>query len=232
MIRALIFDFDGLILDTETPEFDALREIFAGYGVDLPVELYLRAIGSSYQDSGFVPCEHLMEQAGVEVDCDELERESYRRRIAIIDSQSLMPGVMAHIEAARAEGLKLAIGSSSGLDWVGRHLARLGIEDCFDAIATRDAVSGVVKPRPDVFIRTLEMLGVDARDAVVYEDSAHGITAAKAAGIFTVAVPNTLTRHADLSQADLQISSLADVPLADILRAAEKSTLQLDPTDH
>lgn len=221
MIRALIFDFDGLILDTETPEFDALREIFAGYGVDLPVDLYLRAIGSTYQDSGFVPCTHLMEQTGVEVDCDDLERESYRRRIGIIDRQPMMPGVMDHIEAARARGLRLAIGSSSDAGWVMRHLSRLGIVDCFDVFATRDDVAGRVKPQPDIFLKALEKLNVDSQEAVVYEDSAHGITAAKAAGIFAVSVPNGLTRHADLSHADLQITSLADVSLAEILHAAE-----------
>jgi len=231
MIRALIFDFDGLILDTETPEFDALHDIFAGYGIDLPIALYLRAIGSTYQDSGFVPCKHLMEQAGVTVDCEELERESYRRRIAIIDRQPIMPGVMNHITTARERGLQLAIGSSSDSGWVNRHLSRLGIDDCFDAIATRDDVTGAVKPRPDVFLKVLDKLGIDAEEAVVYEDSAHGITAAKAAGIFAVAVPNALTRHADLSHADLQIASLADVPLADILHAAENGALQSDQTD-
>lgn len=221
MIRALIFDFDGLILDTETPEFDALRDIFQGYGVDLPVELYLRAIGGTYEGSGFVPCLHLQEHAGVRIDCEELEAESYRRRIDIIDRQPAMPGVLTQIEAAEALGLRLAIGSSSPLAWITRHLTRLALFDRFESFATRDDVGGRVKPHPDIFLKALQKLGIRGHEAIVFEDSANGITAANAAGIFTVAVPNNLTRYADLSHANLQITSLADVPLADIIRAAE-----------
>ncbi|HOA25095.1 MAG TPA: HAD family hydrolase [Aggregatilineales bacterium] len=216
MIRALIFDFDGLILDTEKPDYDIWCDIYREYGCELPLDRYLNIIGTSLEQAGFVPFEHLVELTGLDLDRAEVEGRAHAGRLALIDAQPVLPGVEAHIQEARARGLKLAVASSSPLAWVERHLRRVGLFDCFDAIITSDDVERV-KPAPDLFEAALAALGVAPEEAIVYEDSAHGIEAARAAGIYAVAVPNFLTRHVDLSRANVQISSLADVTLGDLL---------------
>lgn len=216
MIRALIFDFDGLIVDTEKPDYDEWCSIYEAHGVSLPLERYLTIIGTSLEEAGFVPFEFLCELTGRELDRTALEGQARAGRLARIDAEPILPGVEAHIQAARERGFGLALASSSGRAWIERHLGRVGLLDAFDAILTGDDVERV-KPAPDLFEAALEALGVQPHEAVVYEDSAHGVEAARAAGTYVVAVPNFLTRHVDLSQAHLQVASLADVTLDDVL---------------
>jgi beta-phosphoglucomutase-like phosphatase (HAD superfamily) len=138
------------------------------------------------------------------------------RRTEFVHAKELLPGVLQHIVEAHVLGLKLGVASSSTTEWVTGHLARLGILDRFDCLRCRDDVAKV-KPAPDLYLAMLECLGVSAAEAFAIEDSPNGITAAKQAGLRCVAIPNSITARLDLSQADVVLSSLADVSLAELM---------------
>jgi HAD superfamily hydrolase (TIGR01509 family) len=213
LIRALIFDFDGLILDTEEPIYRSWEELYRAYGVELPFELWVKTVGSSNQ--AFHPQLHLEERLGRSLPQEEITRR-VERRAELVLAQPLLPGVTEMAEAARAAGMKVGVASSSSRDWVAGHLERLGILDRFDCLRCRDDVEHV-KPEPDLYLAVLDCLGVAADDAVAIEDSPNGITAAKRAGLRCVAVPNPITAGLDLSHADVQLGSLGEVTLTGLL---------------
>ncbi len=213
MIRALIFDFDGLILETEEPIYRSWKEVYEARGVALPFDLWVRTVGSSNQ--AFHPQRYLEERLGVPLSQDVLDRRVARRAEMVL-AEPLRPGVVDMAKAARARGMKVGVASSSSRDWVKGHLGRLGILDRFDCVVCRDDVEHV-KPEPDLYLASLACLGVAAAEAVAIEDSPNGVTAAKRAGLGCVAVPNRITSSLDLSQADLRLTSLADVTLPQLL---------------
>jgi HAD superfamily hydrolase (TIGR01509 family) len=209
LIRALIFDFDGLILETEEPIFRSWKEVYEAHGVPLPFELWVKTVGSSNQE--FPPQLRLEESLGRQLTQDEIDSR-VARRMELVLAEPVRPGVVDLARAAREDGMKVGVASSSSRDWVMGHLARLGIVDLFDCLRCRDDVEHV-KPEPDLYLAALDCLGVTAAEAVAIEDSPNGVMAAKRAGLRCVAVPNRITVGLDLSQADLRLSSLADVTL-------------------
>jgi HAD superfamily hydrolase (TIGR01509 family) len=212
--RALIFDFDGLILDTEGPVYRSWLEVYEAHGESLPFERWVQIVGST--TAGFHPQHHLEERLGRPLSQEVLDGRIGRRTEMIL-AEPLLPGIVQHVDAARSLGLKLGVASSSTRDWVSGHLERLGILDRFDCIRCRDDVAHA-KPEPDLYLAVLACLGVSATEALAIEDSPHGVTAAKRAGLRCVAIPNPITARLDLSQADLQLESLADVTLPDLLK--------------
>jgi HAD superfamily hydrolase (TIGR01509 family) len=213
LIRAIVFDFDGLILDTEEPVYRSWVEVYREHGEELPFDRWVEIVGST--TIGFHPQHHLEERLGRSLTQEVLDRR-IGRRTELILAQSLLPGVVQHIESAKAMGLKLGVASSSTRDWVRGHLDRLGILESFDCIRCRDDVANA-KPAPDLYLATIDCLGVLASEAIAFEDSPNGVLAAKRAGLRCVAIPNSITAHLDLGQADLVLSSLAGVTLADLL---------------
>jgi HAD superfamily hydrolase (TIGR01509 family) len=213
LIRAIVFDFDGLILDTEEPVYRSWLEVYREHGEELPFERWVEIVGST--TGSFHPQHHLEERLGRSLTREVLDRR-IGRRTELILAQSLLPGVVQHIESAKAMGLKLGVASSSTRDWVSGHLERLGILDSFDCVRCRDDVANA-KPEPDLYIAVIECLGVLASETIAIEDSPNGVLAAKRAGLRCVAIPNSITASLDLSQADLVLNSLADVTLADLL---------------
>jgi len=218
MVRAVIFDFDGLILDTEEPVFRSWVEVYQEHGAQLPFDRWVEIVGST--TIGFHPQHHLEELLGRPLSQEVLDRRIVRRT-ELVHAKELLPGVLQHIEEARASGLKLGVASSSTTGWVKGHLARLGILDRFHCLRCRDDVANV-KPAPDLFLAVLECLGVAAAEAFVIEDSPNGITAAKQAGLRCVAIPNSITAGLDLSRADVVLSSLAEVSLAELLTRVDR----------
>jgi HAD superfamily hydrolase (TIGR01509 family) len=213
MFRAIVFDFDGLILDTEEPVYRSWLEVYHAHGEELPFERWIQIVGST--TAGFHPQHHLEERLGRPLPKEVLDRR-IGRRTELILAQAVLPGVVDHIESARALGLKLGVASSSTRDWVSGHLARLGILDRFDCIRCRDDVPNA-KPEPDLYLSVLDCLGVSAPEAFAIEDSPHGIAAAKRAGMKCVAIPNSITERLDLTQADVVVRSLADVTLDELI---------------
>jgi HAD superfamily hydrolase (TIGR01509 family) len=213
LIRAIVFDFDGLILDTEEPVYRSWVEVYREHGEELPFDRWVEIVGST--TIGFHPQHHLEERLGRSLTQEVLDRR-IGRRTELILAQSLLPGVVQHIESAKAMGLKLGVASSSTRDWVRGHLDRLGILDSFDCIRCRDDVANA-KPAPDLYLAVIDCLGVLASEAIAFEDSPNGVLAAKRAGLLCVAIPNSITAHLDLGQADLVLGSLAGVTLAGLL---------------
>ena len=204
-LKAIVFDFDGLILDTEEPIYRSWLEVYAAHGQELPFDRWIQIVGSS--NAAFDPRANLEERLGRALTQDVLD-ERLRRRSELVMAQAILPGVAELAAAARDKGLKNGVASSSGGTWVHDHLERLGVLDLFECIRCREDVQ-LVKPAPDLFLATLECLGVAPGDSVAIEDSPNGVLAAKAAGMFCVAVPNTITAGQDLSRADLVLPSLA-----------------------
>jgi HAD superfamily hydrolase (TIGR01509 family) len=217
-IKALIFDFDGLILETEEPVYRSWQELFAELNCSLPFENWATIIGSS--ENFFDPFDLLEEQFGQAVNRKELGRRRFQRETELVQMQPILPGVLDYLQDAKRIGLRMAVASSSSNEWVTGHLKRLGIFGYFDRIVTRDDVERT-KPDPELFLKALEVLSARPEQAIVFEDSPNGLAAAHAAGIFCVAVPNPLTRRLDLSQADLEIESLASLPLEKLLKRIE-----------
>jgi HAD superfamily hydrolase (TIGR01509 family) len=213
LIRAIVFDFDGLILDTEEPVYRSWQEVYAAHGEELPFERWVQIVGST--TAGFHPQHHLEERLGRPLSQEVLDQRIGRRTEMIL-AEDLLPGVSDRLDEARAMGLKLGVASSSTQDWVRGHLARLGILDRFECIRCRDDVEPA-KPAPDLYVAVLACLGVEAAEAVAIEDSPNGVAAAKSAGMRCVAIPNSITGRLDLSQADLVLDSLADVTLGGLL---------------
>jgi HAD superfamily hydrolase (TIGR01509 family) len=213
MIRALVFDFDGLIVETETPDLRAWQEIYQSYGHELPVERWILTIGSDA-----TAFDALAELSTLVKDLD-IEAVKTRRRardLELTQAQPIMPGVLDYLQSARELGLKLAVSSSSSYRWVGSQLQQRGLLTAFDCVITRDLVTQV-KPAPDLYQMALETLGVNGNEAIAIEDAPNGLLAAKAAGMFGVAVPHELTRQMDFSMADLRLNSLAEMPLAELV---------------
>ena len=196
--RALILDFDGLIVDTEMSEYRAWKEIYESEGAHLGLEDWLRAVGYV---NGFDPRAHLEKLTGRTMDWQKLDARRRHRIQELNTSLETLPGVRAFIEQGLRLGYRLGVASNSTADWVLPGLERLGLSKAFAVVRTVDTVARP-KPAPDVYLATLSDLGVTAAGGYACEDSEPGVRAAKAAGLYVITVPNPLTRHQDLSMAD------------------------------
>lgn len=216
MARALLLDFDGLILDTETTDFESWADLYRQYGAELPRDLWVQAIGSD--GSGFQPFAHLCEATGLELDERDVRGRRRPHRDAMVAALRPLPGVIDWIRGARDRQMGVAIVSSSPASWVEQHLEKVGMESLFDFWMTLDRVERA-KPHPELYLRALEEYGFEAADVLAVEDSPHGVCAAKAAGIFCIAVPGPMTRHLPFEAADMVLGSLASRSLDEVLQS-------------
>ncbi len=219
-IRAFLFDFDGLILDTETAARAGWAWLYERHGHELPQEKWATLVGTRAAD--WNPMDHLEELVGEPLERGTLDKERYAHEMTLIEAEELRPGIADYLAEAKRRGLKCAIVSSSSRDWIHMNLARLEREVGWDAIVAADHDASRAKPRPDLYLETLELLGVDASEAIAFEDSVNGIRAAQAAGIFCVAIPNPVTQDFALDEADLLLGSLAELPPEDLLSRFER----------
>jgi beta-phosphoglucomutase-like phosphatase (HAD superfamily) len=206
-IRAFLFDFDGLILDTETASRAGWEWLYRRHGHELPPERWAQIVGTT---GVWDPMAHLEELVGEPIERDALNELRYAHEVSLIEAEELRPGIAEYLAAAERHGLKRAIVSSASRRWIDGHLARLERAVGWHAILTADHDHERAKPRPTMYLEALEVLEVAAGEAV-------GVHAAKAAGIFVVAVPNAVTRDYGLDEADLVVGSLADLPPDDLL---------------
>ena len=205
--RALIFDFDGLILDTETTEVTVWKELYAQVGLTFDMNAYIKIVGTD--GTGYDPAQILASREGEHRSQKQIREELLRRELDHCEKLDAMDGVGELISRAKRDGYLLGLGTSSVYSWINPHLTRLGLLDEFDVIITSEDVDQA-KPAPDIFLKVLETLGVSADNAIVLEDSQNGVLAAHRAGIRAIAVPNSITASQDFSLATAVIPSLAN----------------------
>lgn len=214
MIEAVVFDFDGLVFDSESHEYEVTRELLAEHGAELPLEVWGGCVG---REAGFFdPYAWLEERTGRAVDRDAMARMRAERFAARIAGEGPIPGVEEALTAARSLGLRVGLASSSGREWVEGQLRRLGLLHHFHCIRTADDVERV-KPEPELYLSVLRCLGVEPRRAVAFEDSPNGALAARRAGMYCVVVPNPVTAALEFGEHDLRLESLMQAELADLL---------------
>ncbi|MCG6922989.1 MAG: HAD family hydrolase [Acidobacteria bacterium] len=214
-VEAVILDFDGLIVDTETPIFEAWCGAYERRGQVLGLDQWQHALGTH---GGFDAHEHLESLVGETLSREELQREVREASRRTSESRPLLPGVEALLHDAKDLGLARAVASSSSCGWVEGWLSRHGIREMLDVIVARDDVTRV-KPDPELFLLAARRLGVAPRGCLVFEDSPNGMRAARAAGMRCVAVPNAITRSLPRPDVDLVLGSLDQRPLASVLEA-------------
>ncbi len=224
MIRGLIFDFDGLILDTESPEYRSWQEVFREYGCDLALADWAKGIGRGVDDIPFDPYAALEVASGQCIDRAAIRARRRRRYADLVAAEVVLPGVEEYMVAAQRRGLVLGVASSSSREWVEGHLTRLGLRPHITALACADDV-GRAKPDPAVYRAALALLHLRPDEVIAFEDSPNGLAAAKDAGVLCVAVPNALTVRLPLDHADLRLTSLADMALEELIEAI----IRIDP---
>ena len=208
-VRAFLFDFDGLILDTETASRAGWQWLYRELGHELPPDKWQLMVGTV---DGWDIWGHLEELVGEPLDRPHWNERRFAHELSLLEAEELRPGISDYLAYAEREGLRRAIVSSASRGWIDRHLARLEREVGWDAIVTADHDPDRAKPRPTLYLEALDELGVEAGEAIAFEDSPNGANAARAAGIFVVGIPNSVTADMGLdAAADLVLDSLADV---------------------
>lgn len=210
MIQALVFDFDGLIIDTETPLIEAYAAVHARHGVPFDRARFIRSVG--HAEYAFDPWHGFSPHA----DRAALELERRTVKSDLLARQPVLPGVAELIAAARAHQLRIGLASNSEHAWVEPHLQRIGLLARFDFLACREDAPSP-KPEPDLYRLVLNRFGLRGHEAIAFEDSATGVLAAKRAHLWAIAVPGPSTAHHDLSPADLRVTSLAEISLDGLL---------------
>ena len=214
-IHALLFDFDGLLLDTETASRAGWQWLYREHGHELPLDKWALMVGTV---EGWDPWGHLEKLVGTDLDRATLNDRRYAHELSLLETEELRPGILEYLEAAERLGLKRAIVSSASRGWIDMHLARLERAVGWDAIVTADHDPVRAKPRPTLYLEALRELGVDAHQAIAFEDSPNGAKAAKAAGLYVVGIPNAVTRDLGLAEtADTVVASLAELPPDELL---------------
>jgi putative hydrolase of the HAD superfamily len=217
-ITAVVFDFDGTLMDTETCAYDAFCGIYEEHGQRLTLEAWAVGIGTH---GAFDPYAELERLTGGPVDREAIKARFAMANEANVAKIGLFPGVLHRLEEARRLGLSIGLASSSDRAWIERHLESQGIRHYFQVIRSSDDVEKV-KPDPTLYRLAVEALGVNPNEALAIEDSVNGLRAAKAAGLYGVAVPNRVTAGMDFKEADLIVKSLEQRSLEEIIHVLER----------
>lgn len=222
MIRALLFDFDGVIVETEVPTYQSWRDTYAEYGVDLALDDWLPAVGSGSSTSGaFDAVAHLQRLIGATVDRDDVIARRTRRKAELYERAALLPGVRERLAEAHHLGMKTAIVTRNRDDRVTDHLRRVGLDHQWQALIC--ANEEPTRDKAALYRHALAVLDVLASEALAFEDSPSGVRAAKRAGVLCAAVPNEITRAALFDEADAVLSSLAEQSMEEILRTVGRA---------
>lgn len=214
MIQLLIFDFDGTILDTETPWFQAYSKVYEDYGFGLTLEEYSQCIGTSSEV--YDPFQNLLNLLNRKVDPSVVRSQILQYQKQFISGQGVRPGVLSCLQQAKEMGLHTAIASSSHRQWIEHYLNEFQLADYFDIIMSKDVVTKV-KPDPELYLKVLDHFGVPGHNALAFEDSLNGLKAAKQAGIHCVVVPNEVTRFMDFGDHEPILQSLEGYSLNELM---------------
>lgn len=223
MIKAIVFDFDGLTVDTEYALYESFCDILEMKPGNLPINEYAFHIGT---DSSSL-YNFILSQANGLLTRDEIIEKSAVLHKAKLNKPIARDGIEDYLKAAKAQGLKIGLASSSYREWVEHFLIKLNILHYFDIIQTRDDVKKV-KPDPELYENVVKLLGVNPREAIAFEDSANGSKAALSAGLNCVIVPNKITEHLPFENYHLKLASMADKSLEEVIDSIEKTVKLLE----
>ena len=206
--HAVIFDFDGLLVDTEYAIYSSWERVFASCGHPLPLDLFNQCLGSGY--THWNPGEHLEKLTGRTFDWETVNSRRQEEIVRDLEHAGLLPGAGELIRNLGEAGTPMGVASRSSHRWVDGWLNRLGIMPYFQTVVCRD--DGLpVKPDPALFLKAAENLGKSPSECLVLEDSQNGTTAAHRAGMPVISVPNRVTEQADFSLATSIIRSLTEL---------------------
>ena len=214
MIKGLVFDFDGLILDTETPVFESWQIIYQEFGVSLPLSLYANCVGTYH--GTFNPVTYLEKRTDKKIDWHAITQKRRSHYHNLIHNQPLLPGVEQYLTEAKSLGLKIGLASSSPRQWIVEHLTYRNLLSYFDAIKGLEDVKQT-KPDPELYLANLKELGLKPDETIAFEDSPNGAKAAKSGGLYCVIVPNSITAQLNFERVDLRLTSLSDYSLSELL---------------
>lgn len=212
-LKAVLFDFDGIFIDTEMARYLSWKDIFESYNIELPIEEWKKNLGrAEYIFDPYL----FLENSGKNINSEELKYKHRTKELEIAYNLPTLPGILDRIEEAKILGLSIGVVSSSSHKWVDGHLNKRGLIKKIDVIVCRED-SEKHKPDPEPYLIALNKLNIKSENAIAIEDSPVGIAAAKEANLFCIAVPCSMTKDLDLSKADLKISSLEYVRFKDFL---------------
>ncbi|MBK1828606.1 HAD family hydrolase [Haloferula rosea] len=202
---AVLFDFDGILVDTEWAIYEAWLRTFQRHGHDLPIEIYTRCVGSDFDT--WSPKTHLEDLTGNSFDWHQLDADRQVEIRADLEKAGPMPGVVTLLERLRAKGTPMAVVSSSNHAWVDGWLDKIELRDFFHTTVCRGDAPRI-KPAPDLWLEAIRQLDKPAGRCLAIEDSLNGVKSAKEAGLQVWAVPNRTTASLDFSTADRVLDSL------------------------
>lgn len=206
MIKALIFDMDGTLVDSELIHYKAWKEILANHGVShFPFEGFISYVGTSNEKLA----RDYIQSDGLDTSIERLVCEKQGIYLEMISGIKLLDGVEAAIRKYFGN-FRLAVASSSDCVELEKILKTTNIRSRFEQVIGGDLV-GRKKPDPEIYLKTASLLGLAPQECVAFEDSESGLAAAKDAGMFVVAVPNRLSKHHDFSRSDLIVDSIDKV---------------------
>ena len=212
-IKAIVFDFDGLILDTETADYEAWQAIYRAHGFEFSLSTWLPLVGDVTQN--FDIDLRIVELTGNRLDRAELRKRHRAIYLEMLEGVGPMPGVEEYLCTAERLGIRVGVASGSRRSWVVERLEQIGLIDRFETIVCRDDVGG--KAKPAAYLAAVENLGTTVGQAFALEDPLTGVAAAKNAGLYCIAVPGPMTTHLSFLNADMRLDSLADLPLQELL---------------
>ncbi len=221
-VVAVVWDFDGVLVDTEWAVYQAWQEVCTAHGGELPLDEYVRCVGSDH--GTWDPKAYLEKQIGRRLDWPPILEAKNQRTRDLLEGSGPMPGVERWLGKLRGTEVPQAVASSSTREWVGGWLERLGLVEYFNSLHCRGEAPRL-KPAPDLFLAAAGSLGVPPRHILAIEDSRNGVAAAKEAGMHVLAVPNQITGVQDLSEADLHVESLDSPEALQLLGAIVKLRL-------
>ncbi|WP_431027736.1 HAD family hydrolase [Lysinibacillus sp. LZ02] len=222
MMKAIIFDFDGTIIDTETAWYTVFKDAYEQYGVELSLDTYSQCLGTSLHS--FNPYTYLSTHHNISMDLDAFRKIIHQNHTELMKKESMRPGILTLLQEAKAAGLKIGLASSSHRAWIDQFVNLLEIGEYFDCYCTADTVKHV-KPDPELYLQALEQLGVQANEAIAIEDSPNGARAAVAAGLHTLVIKNTITKQLPFGQGHHTIESLAHYELQQLADCFTQKTI-------
>lgn len=207
-LKAVIFDMDGVIIDSEPIHRKFNKGLYKELGLDISEEEYNNFVGVSNRDHWII----LKKKYNITESVDELIQIQTNGLIEKLNTLEIGPilGVRELLAEIHNEGIKIALASSSALTYINTVIEKFALTDYFPVLTSGENMEKG-KPHPDIFIKTAEKLSVAPEDCVVIEDSKHGVSAARKAGMRCVAYFNPNSGNQDLSHADIIVNSMEEI---------------------